>query len=197
MKVIYIIGKSSVGKDTIYKILKEKMDVIPYVLYTTRPIRNGEKDGVDYNFLSDEAMNNYINHVPSNVIEYRTYNTVHGPWTYATILDEQFNSGNDLLMEGTLESYNSIKNYFEKNEQVQLIPIYIEVEDGVRLERALNRERQQENPKYEELCRRFLADNKDFSEENIKRSGIIKRFENDNLDRCVAEIIEYVKNYRN
>ena len=197
MKVIYIIGKSSVGKDTIYKILKEKMDVIPYVLYTTRPIRNGEKDGVDYNFLSDEAMNNYINHVPSNVIEYRTYNTVHGPWTYATILDEQFNSGNDLLMEGTLESYNSIKSYFEKNEQVQLIPIYIEVEDGVRLERALNREKQQENPKYEELCRRFLADNKDFSEENIKRSGIIKRFENDNLDRCVSEIIEYVKNYKN
>ena len=197
MKVIYIIGKSSVGKDTIYKILKEKMDVVPYVLYTTRPIRNGEKDGVDYNFLSDEAMNNYINHVPSNVIEYRTYNTVHGPWTYATILDEQFNSGNALLMEGTLESYNSIKNYFQKNEQVQLIPIYIEVEDGVRLERALNREKQQENPKYEELCRRFLADNKDFSEENIKRSGIIKRFENDNLDRCVSEIIEYVKNYKN
>ena len=197
MKVIYIIGKSSVGKDTIYKILKEKMDVVPYVLYTTRPIRNGEKDGVDYNFLTDELMKKYINEIPSNVIEYRTYNTVHGPWTYATILDRQFNSKKDLLMEGTLQSYNSIKNYFDNNKDVKLIPIYIEVEDGVRLERALNRERQQENPKYEELCRRFLADNKDFSEENIKRSGIIKRFENDNLDRCVAEIIEYVKNYKN
>lgn len=197
MKVIYIIGKSSVGKDTIYKILKEKMDVVPYVLYTTRPIRNGEKDGVDYNFLTDELMKKYINEIPSNVIEYRTYNTVHGPWTYATILDRQFNSKKDLLMEGTLQSYNSIKNYFDNNKDVKLIPIYIEVEDGVRLERALNRERQQENPKYEELCRRFLADNKDFSEENIKRSGIIKRFENDNLDRCVSEIIEYVKNYKN
>ena len=56
MKIVYLIGKSSVGKDTIYKILKEKIDVKPYVLYTTRPIRTGEKDGIDYNFLSNEKM---------------------------------------------------------------------------------------------------------------------------------------------
>ena len=41
-------------------------------------------------------------------------------------------------------------------------PIYIEVEDGERLERALAREKTQEVPKYEEMCRRFLADQNDF-----------------------------------
>ena len=193
MKIIYIVGKSSVGKDTIYKILKQKMNVKPYVLYTTRPIRTGEENGVNYYYLKQEEMEKYINEKDSKVMEYRTYNTIYGPWTYATIVDGQFESNKDLLMEGTLESYNAVKKYFENNEKVKVIPIYIEVDDGIRLERALKREREQENPKYEELCRRFLADSKDFSESKIIESGIKRRFQNINLEDCVKEIIEYVE----
>lgn len=191
MKIIYIVGKSSVGKDTIYQILKNKMDVKTYVMYTTRPIRTGEKDGIDYYYLKQEEMENRINETNSKVMEYRTYNTIHGPWTYATIIDEQFKSDKDLLMEGTLESYNAVKSYFENNKKVKVVPIYIEVDDGIRLERALKREMEQEHPKYEELCRRFLADSKDFSDDKIRESGIIKRFQNIDLDKCVQEIIEY------
>ena len=193
MKIIYIVGKSSVGKDTIYKILKQRMNVKPYVLYTTRPIRTGEENGVNYYYLKQEEMEKYINEKDSKVMEYRTYNTIYGPWTYATIVDGQFESNKDLLMEGTLESYNAVKKYFENNEKVKVIPIYIEVDDGIRLERALKREREQENPKYEELCRRFLADSKDFSESKIIESGIKKRFQNINIEDCIKEIIEYVE----
>lgn len=191
MKIIYIVGKSSVGKDTIYQILKNKMDVKTYVMYTTRPIRTGEKDGIDYYYLKQEEMEKRINETNSKVMEYRTYNTIHGPWTYATIIDEQFKSEKDLLMEGTLESYNAVKSYFENNKKVKVVPIYIEVDDGIRLERALKREMEQEHPKYEELCRRFLADSKDFSDDKIRESGITKRFQNIDLDKCVQEIIEY------
>ena len=81
-----------------------------------------------------------------------------------------------------------------QDKKINVIPIYIEVDDGIRLERALKREKEQENPKYEELCRRFLADSQDFSEEKIEESGIEKRFQNINLDDCVKEIIEYIKN---
>lgn len=194
MKIIYIIGKSSVGKDTIYQILKRKVNLKTYVMYTTRPIRTGEKNGIDYYYLKQEEMEKYINEIDSKVMEYRTYNTVYGPWTYATIVDKQFESDNDLLMEGTLESYNAVRMYFENDKKINVIPIYIEVDDGIRLERALKREKEQENPKYEELCRRFLADSQDFSEEKIEESGIEKRFQNINLDDCVKEIIEYIKN---
>lgn len=193
MKIIYIIGKSSVGKDTIYQILKKKMNLKTYVMYTTRPIRTGEKNGIDYYYLKQEEMEKYINEIDSKVMEYRTYNTVYGPWTYATIIDKQFESDNDLLMEGTLESYKAVRMYFENDKKINVIPIYIEVDDGIRLERALKREKEQENPKYEELCRRFLADSQDFSEEKIEESGIEKRFQNINLDDCVKEIIEYIK----
>ena len=54
--------------------------------------------------------------------------------------------------------------------------------------RAVNRERNQSEPKYKELCRRFLADEEDFSEEKIEKAGIKKRFENNNLNQCIKEI---------
>ena len=193
MKIIYIMGKSSAGKDTIYKILKEKIDVKPYVLYTTRPMRTGEKEGIDYNYLTNEEMEKYFQEESSKIIESRTYNTVYGPWTYATILDNQFLLEKDLLMTGTLESYNEVIKYFKDKKNIKIIPIYIEVEDGIRLERALKREKEQKEPKYVELCRRFIADSKDFSEENINKSGIKKRFQNNNINDCVNEIIEYIK----
>ena len=63
MKIIYIIGKSSVGKDTIYQILKKKMNLKTYVMYTTRPIRTGEKNGIDYYYLKQEEMEKYINEI--------------------------------------------------------------------------------------------------------------------------------------
>ena len=53
----------------------------------------------------------------------------------------------------------------------------------------MEREKKQSNPKYAELCRRFLADAKDFSEENLKMNGIVKRYINDNLGDCLEEIL--------
>ena len=74
-----------------------------------------------------------------------------------------------------------------------MIPLYIQVDDGIRLSRALERERAQNYPQYAEMCRRFLADQNDFSEENILKAGIWKRFQNHNLDECVKEIGNYIK----
>lgn len=194
MKLIYIMGKSSSGKDTIYKILKQQLDVNTYVMYTTRPVREGEVDGVTYNFISNEEMQEYIdNKKEQKVIEYRTYQTVHGPWTYATISDSQFETDKDMLMLGTLESYIKVKENFEGNENVDLVPVYIEVPDNIRLKRAIEREEKEKEPKYEEMCRRFLADTKDFSEENLQKAQIKNRFTNMILEDCVNQIEEYIK----
>jgi guanylate kinase len=75
-------------------------------------------------------------------------------------------------------------------------PIYVYVDDGVRLKRALNREMQQKEPKYAELCRRFLADEADFSKENIEKNNINKMFENNDLEECIDEIKDYILSYR-
>ena len=74
-----------------------------------------------------------------------------------------------------------------------MAPIYIEVKDGIRLRRALDREDLQKKPKYAELCRRFLADTKDFSEEKLLAAGIHKRFLNQNIETIHKEVTEYIR----
>ena len=95
---------------------------------------------------------------------------------------------------GTLQSYVRLRDYFGEK---QVIPLYIQVDDGLRLERALKRERKPGNRRYEEMCRRFLADQADFSEENLRGAGIGRRFQNDE-DRsiCIAEIAAYIRSYQ-
>ena len=189
-KIYYMMGKSSSGKDTLYKeILNRMPELQTLTLYTTRPRREGERDGVEYYFISDEAMEAYGN--KGKIIELRTYHTVYGDWKYATIDDGQIHLDHeDYLLIGTLESYRKMRDYYGAE---CLIPIYIEVEDGERLMRAIQRERQQETPGYEELCRRFLADQQDFSENHLREAGITKRYNNDDKMRCIEEIIGEIR----
>ena len=189
-KIYYIIGKSSSGKDTIFKqLLAEKdLNLKNIVSYTTRPIRNGEQDGVEYYFVNEKVIEAARNN--KKLIELRSYNTCHGIWKYFTLEDHQINLQNEnYLMIGTLESFVHIRDYFGRE---AVLPVLIELDDGERLQRALERERAQEIPKYEEMCRRFLADSEDFSERKIVEAGIEKRFYNDNLDRCLDQIKEYM-----
>lgn len=188
-KIYYIMGKSSSGKDTIFKELKERCpDYQTITLYTTRPIRAGETEGVEYHFVDEKMLREFED--AGKVIELRAYDTKHGIWKYFTVDDGQVDlRRQNYLVIGTLESYRKMREYYGKD---ALVPIYIEVEDGLRLSRALSREREQEEPKYAELCRRFLADSVDFSEENIRAAGIEKRFQNVDFARCLEEIMIYL-----
>lgn len=190
-KIYYMMGKSSSGKDTLYKeVLKALPKLKTLVLYTTRPIRGGEQEGIEYHFVTDEELERFEK--AGKIIEERTYDTVYGAWKYATIEDGQINlAAYDYLVIGTLESYAGMKKCYGAE---NLVPIYIEVEDGERLSRALSRERQQEQPKYEEMCRRFLADQKDFSEENLEEAGIVRRYYNDDKVQCLEKIIGEIQN---
>lgn len=185
-------GKSSCGKDTIYKHLLDKMDLKRVVLYTTRPIREQEQDGVEYHFCTVEEAEALEK--AGKIIEKRVYQTIHGPWEYFTVDDGSIDLSKwDYLMIGTLEAYESLCNYYTKE---AIVPIYIEVEDGVRLARALERERQQQTPKYEEMCRRFLGDAKDFSEKRLEECGITKVFENQELEETVTQVMDYITEVR-
>lgn len=192
-KIFYIMGKSASGKDKIYSILlaDRELDLRKMVLYTTRPVREGEENGKQYFFTDDKKLEEFRE--SGKLIESRSYHTVHGIWTYFTADDGQVKLNEaDYLGIGTLESYRKLKEYYGAE---NVLPIYIQVEDGERLRRALVREQKQEEPKYAEMCRRFLADQEDFSEENIAGAGIGIRFENDDLDICVKNISDYIKNH--
>lgn len=186
-KIFYLMGKSATGKDTVYKHLRKACpELRTIILYTTRPMRDEETDGVEYYFTSEEVLRQFGDR--GKIIEMRTYQTVFGPWSYATVDDGQIDlERENFLAIGTLESYEKLRNYFGAE---HVVPLYIAVDDGIRLERALKRERQQKEPKYAELCRRYLADEEDFSEENRIRCGIQKEYQNQILDCCVREIVQ-------
>ena len=194
-KVFCIMGKSGSGKDTIFKeIIKDNsLNLKKIVGYTTRPKRVEENDGVEYNFIDDDMINKFIQ--KNKVIELRKYDTVNGIWYYRTMDDGQINlQTNSYIVISTLESYSSFKKYFGSN---NVIPLYIDVDDGIRLQRILNREMSEDSPNYKEICRRFIADSEDFSNKNLKLNGIEKIYSNNNLVECIADvknnIIKYIK----
>lgn len=192
-KIFCLMGKSACGKDSIYKqILSDKsLPLKTLIPYTTRPIRDGETNGVEYYFLTEEEQQALEQQ--GKIIELRAYDTIHGLWKYFTVNDHQLDlANNHYLIIGTLESYLRLQEYFGTD---FLIPIYIELESGERLQRALNRERLQTEPKYAELCRRFLADEEDFSMENLKNASISRVFANNDLQQCTKEIISYIKEH--
>ena len=190
-KIVYIMGKSSTGKDTIFKELlrKNTFNFKTIVSYTTRPIRGGEQNGHEYFFTDEEGFLKLKNE--GKIIEDRCYNTVHGPWRYFTADDVQIDlkSGNNYITIGTIESFLKICEYYGRS---AIVPILVDLDDGVRLQRALNREKKQQHPKYEEMCRRYLADAADFSDDKIKEAGIERRFINNELKDCLSEIEEYI-----
>ena len=186
-------GKSASGKDTVFsRLIDDKnLSLERMVPYTTRPMRSGEKDGVEYHFTDIAGLKNLRDN--GKVIEERCYHTVHGDWHYFTVDDGNVNDTGDYLMIGTLEVYTKLVSYFGSD---SVVPLYIEIDDGERLQRALQREKSQDNPKYAEMCRRYLADCEDFSEDKIALAGIKKRYDNSNLEECIGAIKEDILSSR-
>lgn len=185
-KIYCLMGKSGSGKDTVFREIKKRTNLIPVVIYTTRPKRAGETNGQDYFFVDSSRISTFEKE--GKLIECRSYNTVHGVWEYATVDDGQIDlSKGSYIMITTLDAFRNILKYFGKE---HVVPVYLWVEDGLRLERAIMREKNQPDPKYAELCRRYLADSEDFSEDRLRKAGVEKRYVNVNLEDCINEIIK-------
>ena len=190
-KIYCLLGKSSSGKDTLFKMLLEESGLAlkTIVPYTTRPIRVGEQEGVEYHFVTEETQKKL--EAEGKIIELRAYDTICGVWKYFTVDDGQIDLATDnYLVIGTLESYVKMRDYFGVE---KIVPLYVEVEDGERLLRALTRERAQKEPNYAELCRRFLADSVDFSAERLKAAAICRWFENTEKNATCKELVSYIK----
>ncbi len=190
-KIFVIMGRSSCGKDTIYKNILERkiVDLKNVIIYTTRPMREKEQDGVQYYFCNIDRYEAFKK--DKKIIEERTYNTMYGPWHYFTVDDGQIDleDGNYLII-GTVDMYVSMKKYFGKE---KVVPLMISATDGVLMQRAMSRELKQEEPKYDEMCRRFLADKADYSDERLKQAEIDRTFDNNSdLIDCIEEIEKYI-----
>ena len=193
-KLICLLGKSCSGKDTIYKKLLQKpeLDLVPLVTYTTRPMRAGEQEGREYHFTDEEGFNSLKEQ--GRVIEDRSYDTVYGLWRYFTVDDGTFvpDGKNVIAAAGTIPAFLRLRDRFGAE---NTCPVMIETDDGIRLERAMRREKKQASPRYKEMCRRFITDSEDFDQEKLKSAGIDNIFMNNvDLDKCVEEVAAFIRN---
>lgn len=158
-KVVVLTGMSCAGKDTVRRAL-EKIGYTNIVSHTSRPMRENEIEGVDYNFVSKEEFNNLIDN--NEMIEYRNYETNWNgrgeTWFYGVKKFKPDNRDYVIVMDlGGAESI--IKHFGEENCMV----VYLSASDNERKIRATIRGSFDET----EWNRRLIADYKDFSFDNL------------------------------
>lgn len=131
-KFIIISGPSGVGKGTICGRLLRELNAWYSVSMTTRTIREGEADGVDYYFISKEEFKKRIGE--GKLLEYNIYNDNY----YGTPKDkvlEKLSEGVNVFLEIDVNGAKNIKNIFPDALLIYIAPPSI---DELR-ERLINR----------------------------------------------------------
>jgi guanylate kinase len=175
-KIVALFGKSGSGKDTVLKALCKNQSTYNRIISsTTRPPREGEVDGKDYYFLDNIAFAEKI--LNGSFIEATGFKN----WFYGT----DISSLDPSRINIGVFNINAIE-CLKEDSNLEVYPILIEAKDSIRLKRILSRE---EDPDCEEICRRFLADKKDFS--NIPFEYSV--FENQTSTITVSILNNYIE----
>lgn len=179
-KIIILTGQSGSGKDTIAnKLVKNHFKRV--VTNTTRPPREGEIDGVDYNFIGEHDFHSLIS--DDDMIEWRKYNTALGTWYYGSDARNINLDKNDYVIILTLDGVESYIKYFGAE---NCIVFYIDCPKYIREQRA--KERGSFNR--EEWERRLIADKADFPMDRVIK---LCNFKIANYNRPIHDIIGEIK----
>ena len=151
IKLLALFGESSAGKDSIQHWLERKLkNIHGMVSYTSRPPRDYEIEGREYHFISQEEFEKLI--VENKMLEHTCFNN----WYYGTYINE--------LQKGKINvgvfNPQGIRSLLSSSDTIDILPVWIQAGEKERLLRSLNRE---QSPNCTEICRRFLADQKDFA----------------------------------
>ena len=154
-KIFAIMGKASTGKDTLTKMLSETLELPIALSFTTRPMRAGEKQGVEYNFISDDDF--WDLHGCDLLAEYTSYEVASGETWHYGLTKEELEKADYVLVIVNPDGLKQLKEIYGH----KICSILIDAPADVRIKRYLDRDTITET-KAEECCRRFLADQKDF-----------------------------------
>lgn len=175
-KIIALIGEAGCGKDTILQDILKKLpsDFNEIISCTTRPIREGEVEGINYYYFEDE---DFLKKVRNNeMLEYTFFND----WYYGTSYDSL---SKDKTNIGVFNPFGIRSLMYRDN--IELTVYRITCSDKVRLLRQLNRE---DHPNVEEIIRRYNTDKKDFENLEFKYINIQNETEHD-LDLAAYTIL--------
>ena len=181
-----LIGKSGAGKDVLKNALVERDNFIHITTTTSRPVREGEVEGREYHFISEEE---FLKKIENNEFaEYRTYNTVFGTWYYGSPMCE-IDKDKDYVI---ILDIGGAKKFLESYKETPTKVIYIEAPDSIREERAKLRDK---NFNKAEWDRRLIDDEKVFAPEIINDFANIKLLNNGDINDLYNAFHESIKEY--
>jgi guanylate kinase len=175
---IVIVGKSASGKSTVANALSDDFKYTKAVTATTRPMRDGEVDGVDYYFLTNEQFNKKLKN--GEFLEWAEYRG----WRYGTPKSEIDKSNNMVFVLNP----NGLKSF--KELEIPHVSFYLNVESGLRILRQLDR-----GDDKQEIERRYFADEKDFRGIEKEVNFVVNN--DTDLDECIDEILFDILYYEN
>ena len=155
-KLIAVLGASGSGKDTIVNRLRFRIDnVSKLMLYTSRPQRSYEEEGVDYYFRDEDFFNTDDFLIKTDFV-----------YGHYGIKESSF-SKDVINVTGQI----SPRDIFKLPPSIETKIFVLDVADSTRLKRLLDRE---VNPDIDEIFRRYYSDKNDFElfEEYIKLNNI-------------------------
>ncbi len=172
-KLVLFSGPSGVGKDTLLEVLTKKRPALQRsISLTTRQRRNGEKDGVDYFFVTPEHFQELLS--AGDILEFAQY----GKNLYGTPkkpVDEWLREGKTVILKIEVQGAEKIKHIYPQALSVFILPPSMEV-----LERRL-RDRGTEDE--EDLARRMRI----ACDEIRKSENYDYRIVNDSLERAADD----------
>ena len=185
-KLFIISGSTASSKDTTLKELSNRGVVKTLLSTTTRPIRATEKQGREYNFITEEEFNK------KDFIEKRVYKVANGDtWYYGLSYDEIFkchnNFGNYAVIVD-VQGMRTIKEYVNRTFRgsIEVITIMLKASYYTRINRYLNRDKVTDDM-VKEAIRRMNADMHEI-EPFINEYDIVLRSEDDDLERNIKII---------
>ena len=188
-RIVCIMGETASGKDSISKYICKNFNVHPVVSYATRPMREGEVNGREHYFITEEEMANIRS--SKNVFAYtriedKTKTATDGYEYCATL--ESLPDG-DIIYVIDPNGVNYMKNDPKIMEKVELLVLYIYVPYEVRKERA--KKSRSDFEKFEDRCKQeedqfrkmvedrnydYIINNENFDEACLKAGKIVSAF---------------------
>jgi len=170
--MIVLVGPSASGKTEIAKLLIKNHGFSKFVTTTTRPMRVGEINDVDYHFISSEDFKRYIKE--NRFIEYVNYNANF----YGTYKDEISDDKVLIVEPKGHKAFNDLNN-------PRIISFFIDSPKSVREARMIERK-----DKPDDIYKRLSLDDAYFAESKNHVNEVVL---NDGL-KSLEEITEYIFN---
>lgn len=180
--MVIIMGKTSSGKDTVVNELITKHGFRKCVTYSTRPMRDGEKQDITYHFITEDDFKQKIRE--NFFAEYKSYDTEFGIWYYGVALEDVENADDKTVIILTPDGYRDIIKKVKNKPK----SIYIYANNSTIKERLINRG---DDPK--ESQRRLEHDNIDFKGVETEVDKIVYNNKGSNINDTVNKILKYLE----